>query len=281
VRQEVWAHLVVHHCLTRIIMDLAEGNGIDPDRVSFVKVLKHARRSVIRQCADTPKKIKKFLAALAAKASRKLDNGLRRLREPIGSLSGQTPSTPRNSPIGRTAGTGDQRDASRPRPSSCTRDSSVFKQRHWPGASKWNKIEHRLFSHITMNWRGRPLSSHEVVVNTITATRTRTGLRVEARLDTGVYPTGVSVSLERLQTLPIHAHQHRGVWNYTISPPGPEPDTRRRVRRVRRAAWRNGLAATPEPRSRPTQPEHRRLSVGLVTGACQSGWSSEKSRSSS
>jgi hypothetical protein len=81
VRQEVWAHLVVHHCLTRIIMDLAEGNGIDPDRVSFIKVLKHARRSVVRQCADTPKKIKKFLAALAAKASRKLDNGLRRLRE--------------------------------------------------------------------------------------------------------------------------------------------------------------------------------------------------------
>ncbi|GLZ02503.1 transposase [Actinoplanes sp. NBRC 103695] len=81
VRQEAWAHLVVHHCLTRIIMDLAEGNGIDPDRVSFVKVLKHARRSVVRQCADTPKKIKKFLATLAAKASRKLDNGLRRLRE--------------------------------------------------------------------------------------------------------------------------------------------------------------------------------------------------------
>ena len=60
------------------------------------------------------------------------------------------------------------------------------------------------------------------MVNTITATRTRTGLRVEARLDTAVYPTGVSVSLERLQTLPIHAHQHRGVWNYTISPPGPD-----------------------------------------------------------
>ncbi len=54
-----------------------------------------------------------------------------------------------------------------------------------PGTSKWNKIEHRLFSHITMNWRGRPLTSHEVVVNSIAATRTRTGLRVHAELDTG------------------------------------------------------------------------------------------------
>ncbi|MFJ5036242.1 IS4 family transposase [Streptomyces sp. NPDC088560] len=81
VRQEVWAHLVVHHCLTRIIMSLADDNGIDPDRVSFVKVLKHTRRSVVRKCADTPKKIKKFLAMLAAKVHRKLDNGARRLRE--------------------------------------------------------------------------------------------------------------------------------------------------------------------------------------------------------
>ncbi|MEU1276723.1 IS4 family transposase [Streptomyces sp. NPDC005799] len=81
VRQEVWAHLVVHHCLTRVIMSLADDNGIDPDRISFVKVLKHTRRSVVRQCADTPKKIKKFLAVLAAKVRRKLDNGARRLRE--------------------------------------------------------------------------------------------------------------------------------------------------------------------------------------------------------
>ena len=59
-----------------------------------------------------------------------------------------------------------------------------------PGTSKWNKIEHRLFSHITMNWRGRPLTSHEVIVNTIAATRTRTGLAVRAELDPGRYPTG-------------------------------------------------------------------------------------------
>lgn len=86
-----------------------------------------------------------------------------------------------------------------------------------PGTSKWNKIEHRLFSHITMNWRGRPLTSHEVVVNTIAATQTHTGLRVEAELDTNAYPTGVSISTQRMRALPIQPHQHRGVWNYTIS----------------------------------------------------------------
>ncbi|MEU8269385.1 ISAzo13 family transposase [Sphaerisporangium sp. NPDC049002] len=87
-----------------------------------------------------------------------------------------------------------------------------------PGTSKWNKIEHRLFSHITMNWRGRPLTSHEVVVNSIAATRTRTGLRVEAELDSGAYPLGVSVSTERMNALPIRSHAQRGMWNYTIGP---------------------------------------------------------------
>lgn len=81
VRQEVWAHLAVHHCLTQVIMGLADDNGIDPGRVSFVKILKHARRSVVRQCSDTPTKIKEFLVVLAAKVHRKLDNGARRLRE--------------------------------------------------------------------------------------------------------------------------------------------------------------------------------------------------------
>ncbi len=63
-----------------------------------------------------------------------------------------------------------------------------------PGTSKWNKVEHRLFSHITMNWRGRPVTSHEVIVQTIAATTTRTGLRVHAELDTSAYQTGVKVS---------------------------------------------------------------------------------------
>ena len=87
-----------------------------------------------------------------------------------------------------------------------------------PGTSKWNKIEHRLFSHITMNWRGRPLTSHEVVVETIASTRTHTGLRVEATLDTGDYPTGVAISKERFDALPIERHTVHGSWNYTLHP---------------------------------------------------------------
>jgi Rhodopirellula transposase DDE domain len=87
-----------------------------------------------------------------------------------------------------------------------------------PGTSKWNKIEHRLFSHITMNWRGRPLISHEVVLNTIAATTTATGLKVGAVLDTGSYPTGIAVSREQLAALPITAHSLHGRWNYSITP---------------------------------------------------------------
>nr|WP_325098775.1 ISAzo13 family transposase [Nocardia gipuzkoensis] len=90
-----------------------------------------------------------------------------------------------------------------------------------PGTSKWNKIEHRLFSHITMNWRGRPLTSHDVVVNSIAATRTRTGLRVHAELDTGAYPIGISVSHEYVRSLPITPHEQRGTWNYAIAPTSP------------------------------------------------------------
>ena len=87
-----------------------------------------------------------------------------------------------------------------------------------PGTSKWNKIEHRLFSHITMNWRGRPLTSHEVVVQTIAATRTSRGLRVEAVLDPGDYPTGVAISKERFAALPLERHTRLGAWNYTLRP---------------------------------------------------------------
>jgi DDE family transposase len=89
-----------------------------------------------------------------------------------------------------------------------------------PGTSKWNKIEHRLFSQITMNWRGRPLTNHEVVVATIASTRTRTGLRIEAELDTGSYPLGLAVTGEQLRALPITAHTEHGAWNYTIDPAG-------------------------------------------------------------
>jgi len=79
-----------------------------------------------------------------------------------------------------------------------------------PGTSKWNKIEHRLFSHITSNWRGRPLTSHEVIVNSIAATTTRTGLRVHAQLDEGRYPTGVKISDEQMAALPITFHDWHG-----------------------------------------------------------------------
>jgi hypothetical protein len=89
-----------------------------------------------------------------------------------------------------------------------------------PGTSKWNKIEHRLFSQITMNWRGRPLTNHAVVVATIAATRARTGLRVEAELDTGDYPLGIAITREQLRLLPIQAHAQHGEWNYTIAASG-------------------------------------------------------------
>ena len=90
---------------------------------------------------------------------------------------------------------------------------------HFPsGTSKWNKIEHRLFSHITMNWRGRPLTSHNVVISSIAATTTRTGLTVQAGLDDGTYPTGVKVSNAQMAALPISRHPFHGEWNYTLRP---------------------------------------------------------------
>jgi transposase len=84
-----------------------------------------------------------------------------------------------------------------------------------PGTSKWNKIEHRLFSHITMNWRGTPLTSHQVVVNLIGAVTTTTGLRVHAELDEREYPTGIRVSDAEMDALRIHRHDFHGEWNYT------------------------------------------------------------------
>jgi Rhodopirellula transposase. len=90
---------------------------------------------------------------------------------------------------------------------------------HFPsGTSKWNKIEHRLFSHISMNWRGRPLTSHEVVVDLIAATTSRTGLIVQAELDQGSYPIGVKVTENELATVPLDPHDWHGEWNYTIRP---------------------------------------------------------------
>ncbi len=87
-----------------------------------------------------------------------------------------------------------------------------------PGTSKWNKIEHRLFAHISMNWRGRPLVSHEVIVELIGATTTRTGLTVQAVRDTGSYPTKIKVSHEELAAVHLTPHTFHGEWNYTITP---------------------------------------------------------------
>jgi hypothetical protein len=92
-----------------------------------------------------------------------------------------------------------------------------------PGTSKWNKIEHRLFSYITMNWRGRPLASHEVIVNSIAAVTTRTGLTVHAELDQGTYPPGIKISKAELDALPAVAHYWHGEWNYTLLPASPAP----------------------------------------------------------
>lgn len=87
-----------------------------------------------------------------------------------------------------------------------------------PGTSKWNKIEHRLFSHICMNWRGRPLNSHDVIVNSIKATTTETGLTVHAELDSGTYNTGVKFTDTDIDALPMHRHRFHGDWNYTLHP---------------------------------------------------------------
>jgi transposase len=87
-----------------------------------------------------------------------------------------------------------------------------------PGTSKWNKIEHRLFSAISQNWRGKPLISHEVVVNLIAATITRKGLKVQAALDQGKYPAGVTVSDAEMEQLQLRAEAFHGEWNYALLP---------------------------------------------------------------
>lgn len=87
-----------------------------------------------------------------------------------------------------------------------------------PGTSKWNKIEHRLFSFITQNWRGKPLVTHEVIVNLIAATSTKKGLQVRCQLDTNSYPKGIKISDELMANINIERDSFHGEWNYTISP---------------------------------------------------------------
>ena len=123
-----------------------------------------------------------------------------------------------------------------------------------PGTSKWNSIEHRLFSHITMNWRGRPLTSHEVVVNTIAATTTRTGLTVQAELDTGTYPTGVTISDQQMAALAITRHDWHGDWNYTLRTDQPT------------------AATTPPPPRPPTDADRIWLTHPALTGLTSTEW---------
>ncbi len=87
-----------------------------------------------------------------------------------------------------------------------------------PGTSKWNKIEHRLFSFITMNWRGKPLYTYQTIVNLIAATTTDTGLEVRAELDEDFYPKGLKVTDEEMSSINLHPHTFHGDWNYTIKP---------------------------------------------------------------
>jgi hypothetical protein len=89
-----------------------------------------------------------------------------------------------------------------------------------PGTSKWNKIEHRMFSFISLNWQGKPLVSYETVINLIGATRTATGLQVKAKLDTRYYEAGVKITDEEMETINLQTHRTNPEWNYTISPLG-------------------------------------------------------------
>jgi hypothetical protein len=122
-----------------------------------------------------------------------------------------------------------------------------------PGTSKWNKIEHRLFAHITMNWRGRPLASHEVIVSSIAATTTRTGLAVHAELDPGSYPVGARISDAQMNALPITRHHWHGDWNYTLHPSPP-------------AGHAPAAAQPPSPAASQTPPDLDWLSSPAITG---------------
>jgi biotin operon repressor len=133
-----------------------------------------------------------------------------------------------------------------------------------PGTSKWNKIEHRLFSAISMNWRGRPLTSHEVIVQTIAATTARTGLTVHAELDTGLYPTGVQVSDQQMAALPITRHGFHGDWNYCLHPRADGTRAGRASRPQQPIGWDRTALAHPALTGL-TRPALSELAAGLST----------------
>ena len=95
----------------------------------------------------------------------------------------------------------------------------IIKVRHYPpGTSKWNKIEHRMFCHITQNWRGRPLTDHATIIDLIAATTTTTGLKVEAVLDTMVYEKGIKIRDAEMKRLKIRGDAFHPEWNYEVIP---------------------------------------------------------------
>lgn len=94
-----------------------------------------------------------------------------------------------------------------------------------PGTSKWNRIEHRMFSYISQNWRGKPLTSYQAIINLIAATETTTGLKIYARLDDSEYEKGIKVSKAQTDAINLVRHEFHGDWNYTISP-SQTPETR-------------------------------------------------------
>jgi hypothetical protein len=129
-----------------------------------------------------------------------------------------------------------------------------------PGTSKWNKIEHRLFSQITQNWRGRPLVSRETVVALIRGTTTTTGLRVRAKLDTRRYPTGKDVPEDALRRVQIKPDRFHGDWNYSVRPA------------------ENALAPCPLARHAPTRSAHFCLVVAFTHASLLPTMGSRKCR---
>ena len=94
-----------------------------------------------------------------------------------------------------------------------------------PGTSKWNKIEHRLFSFISQNWRGKPLITHQVIVDLIAATSTKSGLTVRAQVDSNLYPSGIKVSKQQFAEISLERDPFHGEWNYKISPRQPKTES--------------------------------------------------------
>ena len=162
-----------------------------------------------------------------------------------------------------------------------------------PGTSKWNKIEHRLFSQITLGWRGLPLTSYDVVINTISAVTTRTGLTVTAVLDRNPCPTGTRISDQQVKDIEdryLTRHRFHGEWNYTVLPvprPAPEPEPEPQPARPGRAArdllnhpaltgmdpaGLTALAAALEVPFRARREQHRYLRHGRARQRAQGAW---------